>query len=168
MIWKPIVYGRFNQGVVTINLPHVALEARDNYASETNWPVKNDGTPYTIMDEFYKILDERLQLCREALWTRHESVASIKGKNSAILWMHGALARIGAEDTVGDYMKQHPKRASISLGFVGLYETCRALIGESNTTKDGRKLSLEILEYMNKKCAEWKEEDHLNYQVVKR
>ena len=165
VIWKPIVYGRFNQGVVTINLPHVALEARDNYTSKTNWPVKNDGTPYTIMDEFYKILDERLQLCREALWTRHESVASIKGKNSAILWMHGALARIGAEDTVGDYMKQHPKRASISLGFVGLYETCRALIGESNTTKDGRKLSLEILEYMNKKCAEWKEEDHLNYSI---
>lgn len=146
-ILQPIVYGRFNQGVVTINLPHVALESKESGR------------------DFFELLDERLQLCREALWTRNTSVKNIKAKNSEILWMHGALARIGADETVGELMERQPKRSTISLGYVGLYETCRVLIGESNTTENGRKLSIQILQYLNDACAKWKVEDKLNYAI---
>lgn len=146
-ILQPIVYGRFNQGVVTINLPHVALESKESGR------------------DFFELLDERLQLCREALWTRNASIKNIKAKNSEILWMHGALARIGAEETVGELMERQPKRSTISLGYVGLYETCRVLIGESNTTDKGRKLSIQILQYLNDTCAKWKIEDKLNYAI---
>ena len=146
-VYMPKTYGRFNQGVVTINLPHVALEA--------NGDIK----------EFYKLLDERLELCREALKTRNESVKKIKAFNSEILWMHGALSRMNSGETVGDLMEKYPKRASISLGYAGLYETCRALIHESNTSEKGIKLSKEVLEFMNKKCKEWKEQDNLNYSI---
>lgn len=154
-IYQPMVYGRFNQGVITINLPHVALEAVET--------VKKEGGD--LRNTFFSYLDERLDLCREALLTRHESVKNIKAINSEILWMHGALARLKPEETVGDLMKRYPKRASISLGYVGLYETCRALIGESNTSENGVKMSKDILTYMNEKCNEWKKEDGLNYSI---
>ena len=150
IITQPIVYGRWNNGVVTVNLPHAALTAKGNAAK--------NGT--NVIDEFYKVLDDRLKVIRKALELRYDSVAKIKGKNSAILWMHGALARIGAEDTVGDLMKKYPQRASMSLGFAGLYETCRALTGESNTSPAGQKLSAEILKYLNSKCDEWKKEGY--------
>lgn len=161
-IIEPKVYGRWNNGVVTINLPHVALEARKQVLDESA-----DGTidHDKIMKVFYEILDDRLELCRRALQLRYKSCEAIKGMNSAILWMHGALARMDAEDTVGDLMKKYPQRASISLGFTGLYETCRALINESNTTDKGRILSKEILTYMNHRCAEWKDVDHMNYSI---
>lgn len=146
-ILQPIVYGRFNQGVVTINLPHVALESKESGR------------------DFFELLDERLQLCREALWTRNTSVKNIKAKNSEILWMHGALARIGAEETVGELMERQPKRSTISIGYAGLYETCRALISESNTTEKGRELSINILKHINDVCNSWKEEDKLNYAI---
>lgn len=155
-IKQPIVYGRFNEGVVSINLPHVALEAAEYIKTHED---------ENIMDVFYSILNERLELCHKALLTRHESVSSIKSINSEILWRFGALARLGKDETVGDLMKKYPQRASISLGYVGLYETCRALIGESNTTDAGRKLSKEILIKMNEKCDEWKAIDHLNYSI---
>jgi ribonucleoside-triphosphate reductase len=147
IIHQPIVYGRWNNGVITINLPHVALEAKEKG------------------EDFYKLLDERLELCRKGLQLRYKSCSEIKAKNSPILWQYGALARMKDEDTVGEFMKQHPLRASISLGYVGLYETCRALIGQSNTTDEGRKLSKEILQYMNNKCEEWKKEDKINYSI---
>lgn len=164
-ILEPKVYGRWNNGVVTINLPHVALEARDNYGTEMSCSCKNDGTSYTIMDEFYKILDERLELCHKALKLRYQYASEIKSINSEILWRHGALARLGKDETVGDLMKKYPQRASISVGYVGLFETCYALIGESNTTENGIKVSKEILEHMNKKCNEWKENDNINYSI---
>ena len=147
IIHQPIVYGRWNNGVITINLPHVALEAKEKG------------------EDFYKLLDERLELCRKGLQLRYKSCSEIKAKNSPILWQYGALARMKDNDTVGEFMKQHPLRASISLGYVGLYETCRALIGQSNTTDEGRKLSKEILQYMNNKCEEWKKEDKINYSI---
>ena len=115
--------------------------------------------------KFYELLEERLELCHKALKIRVQVCEQIKAKNSAILWQHGALARLQPEDTVGDLMKKYPERASISLGFVGLYETCRALIGESNTSESGQKLSIDILTFMNDMCHKWKSTDGYNYSV---
>lgn len=159
VILQPIVYGRFNMGVVTINLPHCALSAVKSVKDN------NIDSKY-LKDEFYRILDERLEICHKALLTRWESVKNIKAKNSPILWQHGALARLNEEDTIGDWvMKHEPAFTSISLGYVGLYETCMALTGESNTSAKGQKTSSKILQYLNKKCEEWKEEDHLGYSI---
>ena len=159
VILQPIVYGRFNMGVVTINLPHCALSAVKSVKD-------NNMDPKYLKDEFYRILDERLDICHKALLTRWESVKNIKAKNSPILWQHGALARLNEDDTIGDWvMKHEPAFTSISLGYVGLYETCMALTGESNTTVKGQKASSKILQYLNKKCEEWKEEDHLGYSI---
>ena len=159
VVLQPIVYGRFNMGVVTINLPHCALSAVKSVKDN------NMDSKY-LKDEFYRILDERLEICHKALLTRWESVKNIKAKNSPILWQHGALARLDEEDTIGDWvMKHEPAFTSISLGYVGLYETCMALTGESNTSVKGQKTSSKILQYLNKKCEEWKEEDHLGYSI---
>lgn len=159
VILQPIVYGRFNMGVVTVNLPHCALSAVKSVKDN------NMDSKY-LKDEFYRILDERLEICHKALLTRWESVKNIKAKNSPILWQHGALARLNEEDTIGDWvMKHEPAFTSISLGYVGLYETCMALTGESNTSAKGQKTSSKILQYLNKKCEEWKEEDHLGYSI---
>ena len=159
VVLQPIVYGRFNMGVVTINLPHCALSAVKSVKDN------NMDSKY-LKDEFYRILDERLEICHKALLTRWESVKNIKAKNSPILWQHGALARLNEEDTIGDWvMKHEPSFTSISLGYVGLYETCMALTGESNTSVKGQKTSSKILQYLNKKCEEWKEEDHLGYSI---
>ena len=126
-IKEPMVYGRWNNGVITINLPYVALESRENGI------------------DFYENLDKWLELCRKAMQERVKSCRKIKAKNSPILWMYGALARMEPEQTVGDLMDQHPTRPTVSLGYVGLYETVQALIGESNTTENGRKLCKEII-----------------------
>ena len=159
VILQPIVYGRFNMGVVTVNLPHCALSAVKSVKDN------NMDSKY-LKDEFYRILDERLEICHKALLTRWESVKNIKAKNSPILWQHGALARLDEDDTIGDWvMKHEPAFTSISLGYVGLYETCMALTGESNTSAKGQKTSSKILQYLNKKCEEWKEEDHLGYSI---
>lgn len=159
VVLQPIVYGRFNMGVVTVNLPHCALSAVKSVKDN------NMDSKY-LKDEFYRILDERLEICHKALLTRWESVKNIKAKNSPILWQHGALARLNEEDTIGDWvMKHEPAFTSISLGYVGLYETCMALTGESNTSVKGQKTSSKILQYLNKKCEEWKEEDHLGYSI---
>lgn len=148
VILMPKVYGRWNNGVVTVNLPHVALEAREL-----------SSNPTERIDKFFQILDERLELCHKALKIRYDYASKIKAKNSEILWMYGALARMDSNETVGDLMKKYPQRASISLGYVGLFETCQALLNESNTTTKGRVLSKEILQHMNDKCNEWKLND---------
>lgn len=159
VILQPIVYGRFNMGVVTINLPHCALSAVKNMKD-------SNMDPKYLFDEFYRILDERLEICHKALLTRWESVRNIKAKNSPILWQHGALARLNDNDKVGDWLAKHDiAYASISLGYVGLYETCVALTGESNTTSYGQEISLKILEHLSNRCEEWKAEDGLGYSI---
>lgn len=163
VIKQPIVYGRWNNGVVTINLPHVALEARENIFK--NLPNNIAVNTKDVIKEFYTILTDRLELVHKALKIRYEWCSKIKSINSEILWRYGALARLGKDETVGDLMKKYPQRASISVGYVGLYETCRALINESNTSNKGRKLSKEILTFMNNKCNEWKKIDNINYSI---
>lgn len=147
VVKQPMVYGRWNNGVITINLPYVALESREKGV------------------DFYENLDQWLELCRKAMQERVKSCRKIKAKNSPILWMYGALARLEPEQTVGDLMDAHPTRPTVSLGYVGLYETVMALIGESNTTDNGRKLSKEIMKYLNDKLAQWKKEDSIMYAI---
>jgi len=147
VIKQPMVYGRWNNGVITINLPYVALESKKNGV------------------DFYENLDKWLEVCRKGMQERVKSCRKIKAKNSPILWMYGALARLEPEQTVGDLMDAHPTRPTVSLGYVGLYETVEALIGESNTTDNGRKLSKEIMKYLNDKLAQWKKEDNIMYAI---
>lgn len=146
-ILKPIVYGRWNEGVVSLNLPMCALKSKTENLN------------------FYDVLDEKMELCRKALHTRHESICKIIAKNSPILWQHGALYRLNANDRIEDLIKKHPQRPSISLGFAGLCETCWALINKSNTSDEGQKLCCDILTHINNKLDLWKKEDGLNYAL---
>ena len=154
-IYEPIVYGRWNNGVITINIPHVALEAKKEVE-------ENGGDP---VDKFFEIFTERMELVHEGLKVRYDYCKNIVAKNSPILWQHGALARMDENKTLGEYMEEHPTLCTISVGYVGLYETCEALIGESNTTENGRALSKRILEYMNTLCNTWKANDKINYAI---
>ena len=154
-ICEPIVYGRWNNGVITINIPHVALEAKKEAEEKGIDPV----------DKFFEIFTERMELVHEGLKLRYEYCKNIVAKNSPILWQHGALARMDENKTLGEYMEEHPTLCTISVGYVGLYETCESLIGESNTTDKGRMLSKRILEYMNTLCNTWKANDKINYAI---
>jgi anaerobic ribonucleoside-triphosphate reductase len=146
-VLEPKTYGRWNQGVVTINLPYVALKSKlDNR-------------------DFYETLDEYLAICRKGLQERHKSIKKIKAENAPILWMDGGLARLNPQDNLDSMLEDDVDYTTISLGYVGLYETCMCLIGKSNTSKDGVKLSKEIMKYMNDKCAEWKNEDKIPYSI---
>lgn len=156
-ILEPKVYGRWNNGVVTLNLPYVALEAMKG--------IKEGTDNETRKAAFFKNLDTRLELVHEALKFRYNRCREIKAKNSAILWQYGALARLAPDETVGDLMDKYPERASISVGFVGLYEVCRAVIGESNTSEAGRKFAKEVLTHMNRRTEEWKNADNINYSI---
>ena len=146
-VLEPKTYGRWNQGVVTINIPYVALKSKlDNR-------------------DFYETLDEYLAICRKGLRERHKSIKKIKAENAPILWMDGGLARLNPQDNLDSMLEDDVDYTTISLGYVGLYETCMCLIGKSNTTKEGIKLSKEIMKYMNDKCAEWKKEDKIPYSI---
>lgn len=146
-VLEPKTYGRWNQGVVTINIPYVALKSKlDNR-------------------DFYETLDKYLEICRKGLQERHKSIKKIKAENAPILWMDGGLARLNPQDNLDSMLEDDVDYTTISLGYVGLYETCMCLIGKSNTTKEGIKLSKEIMKYMNDKCAEWKKEDKIPYSI---
>ena len=137
-------YGRFNQGVVTINLVDVALSANKD------------------INMFWSILDERLELCREALMLRHNRLLNTPPSTSPIHWQHGALARIKGDNyndlLMGGY-------STISLGYAGLYECVLALIGESSTTEKGKALALDIVKYMKKKCDDWRAESNIGFSL---
>ena len=143
-------YGRFNKGVVTINLVDVACSSTgDNYN-------KN-------IESFYKLFDERLELCHKALICRYERLKGTKSDVAPILWQHGALARLEKGETidkllVGGY-------SSISLGYAGLWECVYELIGKKLTEPEGEELGLQIMQYMNDKCNKWNEELYLGYAL---
>ena len=144
---EPKTYGRWNQGVVTINVPYVALKS------------KQDN------EDFYTTFDKYLEICHKALQERHKSIKRIRAENAPILWMNGGLARLNPQDNLDSMLEDNVDYTTISLGYVGLYETCMCLIGKSNTSKEGIKLSKEIMKYMNDKCAEWKKEDKIPYSI---
>ena len=143
---KPKYYGRFNQGVVTINLPDVALSS--------------DGD----MKKFWKIYDERLELCHRALQLRHERLAKANSDVAPILWQHGALARLGKGESIHDLL--HGGYSTISLGYAGLYECVKFMTGKSHTDNgEGKTFGLEVMKRMNDKCKEWKTAENIDYSV---
>ena len=142
---KPKYYGRFNQGVVTINLPDVALSSNGN------------------MDEFWKIFDERLELCHKALRCRHERLLGTTSDAAPILWQYGALARLDKGEKIDKLL--YGGYSTISLGYAGLYECTKFMTGHSHTDKEATPFALSVMQHMNDKCAEWKAAENIDYSL---
>ena len=143
---KPKYYGRFNQGVVTINLPDVALSSEKD------------------MDTFWQIFDERLELCHKALQARHKRLSKATSDVAPILWQYGALARLPKGASIHDLL--HNGYSTISLGYAGLYECVKYMTGHSHTDNGkGKEFGLQVMQRMNNKCKEWKEAEKIDYSV---
>ncbi len=138
-------YGRFNQGVVTINLVDVACSAEGD------------------MDKFWKILDERLELCHRALRCRHERLLGTISDVAPILWQNGALARLKKGEKIDRLLFNG--YSTISLGYAGLYEMCMRMVGKSHTDPQARPFALKVMQRLNDKCKEWKEAENISYSV---
>ena len=139
-------YGRFNQGVVTINLPDVALSA--------------DGD----MDKFWKIFDERLELCHKALQIRHKRLSNATSDVAPILWQHGALARLERGESIHELL--HHGYSTISLGYAGLYECVKVMTGHSHTDNgEGKEFGLKVMQHLNDMANKWKKEEDIDYSV---
>ena len=139
-------YGRFNQGVVTINLVDVALTSGKD------------------MDIFWKVYEERLELCHRALQKRHERLSKAVSDVAPILWQHGALARLGKGESIHELL--HHGYSTISLGFAGLYECVKYMTGNSHTDGGfGKEFAIQVMQKMNDKCKEWKEKENIDYSV---
>ncbi len=139
-------YGRFNQGVVTINLPDVALSA--------------DGD----MDKFWKIFDERLELCHRALQIRHKRLSNATSDVAPILWQNGALARLDKGESIHELL--HHGYSTISLGYAGLYECVKVMTGHSHTDNgEGKEFGLKVMQHLNDMTAKWKKEEDIDYSV---
>ena len=138
-------YGRFNQGVVTINLVDVACSSNGD------------------MDLFWKILDERLELCHRALRCRHERLLGTPSDVAPILWQNGALARLKKGETLDKLL--YNGYSTISLGYAGLYEMCVRMTGKSHTDPEAKPFALKVMQKLNDKCAEWKAAENISYSV---
>lgn len=138
-------YGRFNQGVVTINLVDVACSS------------------YGDMDKFWKILDERLELCHKALRYRHERLLHTKSDVAPILWQNGAIARLEKGETIDKLL--FGGYSTISLGYAGLYEMCVRMTGHSHTDPEAKKFALSVMQRLNDKCKEWREAENIGYSI---
>ena len=138
-------YGRFNQGVLTINLVDVACSS--------------DGD----MDEFWKILEERLELCHRALRCRHERLLGTLSDVAPILWQHGALARLKKGEKIDKLL--YNGYSTISLGYAGLCEMCVRMTGKTHTSPEGKDFALKVMQKLNDKCAEWKKAENISYSV---
>ena len=141
---KPKYYGRFNQGVVTINLADVAFSSNGD------------------MDTFWKIFDERLELCHRALQARHERLSHANADVSPILWRYGALARLPQGASIHELL--HHGYSTISLGYAALYECVKYMTGESHT-KGGKEFGLAVMQKLNDACKKWKEAEDIDYSV---
>ena len=142
---KPKYYGRFNQGVVTINLPDVALSSGGN------------------MEKFWKIFDERLELCHRALMCRHERLKGTLSDAAPILWQYGALARLKKGEPIDKLL--YGGYSTISLGYAGLYECVKYMTGKSHTDPSATPFALEIMQHMNDACAKWKQMHNIDFSL---
>ena len=142
---KAKYYGRFNQGVVTINLVDVGLSAHKN------------------MERFWQIFDERLELCHRALQCRHERLTGTLSDAAPILWQHGALLRLAKGETIDKYL--HGGYSTLSLGYAGLWECVYSLIGKKLTEKEGEELGLEIMRKLNEYTNKWKAAENIDYSI---
>ena len=138
-------YGRFNQGVVTINLVDVACSSEGD------------------MEKFWKILDERLELCHRALRCRHERLLGTVSDVAPILWQNGALARLKKGETIDKLLFNG--YSTISLGYAGLYEMCVRMLGKSHTDPAARPFAMQVMQKLNDKCEEWKKAENISYSV---
>ncbi len=138
-------YGRFNQGVVTINLPDVALSSGGNTES------------------FWKIFDERLELCHKALQYRHNRLKGTLSDSAPILWQYGACARLKKGEPIDKLL--YNGYSTISLGYAGLYECVKYMTGKSHTDPEATPFALSIMQYMNEKCSQWKAEENIDYSI---
>lgn len=142
---RPKYYGRFNQGVVTINLPDVALSSKRD------------------MDRFWEIFDERLELCHRALRCRHERLKGTLSDAAPILWQYGALARLGKGEVIDPLL--YGGYSTISLGYAGLYECVKYMTGASHTDATGTPFAMAVMQHMNDKCSEWKDAEDIDYSI---
>ena len=142
---KPKYYGRFNQGVVTINLPDVALSSQGD------------------MDKFWEIFDERLELCHRALRCRHERLLGTLSDAAPILWQYGALARLDKGEKIDKLL--FGGYSTISLGYAGLYECVKFMTGASHTDEKGTPFAMAVMQRMNDKCNEWKAAEDIDYSI---
>ena len=142
---KPKYYGRFNQGVVTINLPDVALSSKGD------------------KEKFWKIFDERLELCHKALMCRHERLKGTLSDAAPILWQYGALARLKKGEPIDKLL--FGGYSTISLGYAGLYECVRYMTGKSHTDPEATPFALEVMEKMNASCRKWKAEHNIDFSL---
>ena len=142
---KPKYYGRFNQGVVTINLVDVACSSNGD------------------MDLFWKILDERLELCHRALRCRHERLLGTPSDVAPILWQNGALARLKKGETIDKLL--YGGYSTISLGYAGLYECVKYMTGKSHTDPSATPFAIEVMQHLNDACAKWKEKENIDFSL---
>ena len=142
---NPKYYGRFNQGVVTVNLVDIGLSAQGD------------------MEKFWQIFDERMELCHRALQCRHERLTGTVSDAAPILWQHGALLRLEKGETIDKYL--HGGYSTLSLGYAGLWECVYALCGKKLTEPDGEKLGLEIMKKLNEYTAKWKADENIDYSI---
>lgn len=143
---KPKYYGRFNQGVVTINLPDIALSSSGDF------------------DKFWEIFEERTELCHRALQHRHERLTGTLSDVAPILWQHGALARLSKGEKIDELL--HGGYSTISLGYSGLYECVKYMTGRSHSDEGvGEEFGLKVMQALNDKCAQWKLAEHIDYSL---
>ncbi len=142
---KPKYYGRFNQGVVTINLVDVACSSKRD------------------MNKFWKIFDERLDLCYRALMCRHERLKGTPSDVAPILWQHGALARLKKGETIDKLL--YGGYSTISLGYAGLYECVKYMTGKSHTDPSATPFAIEVMQHLNDACAKWKEKENIDFSL---
>lgn len=142
---KPKYYGRFNQGVVTVNLIDIGLSANRD------------------MNKFWRIFDERMELCHRALQCRHERLTGTLSDAAPILWQYGALARLKKGETIDNLL--HGGYSTLSLGYAGLWECVYSLNGKKLTEEEGKELGLQIMQKLNDYCATWKKEENIDYSL---
>ncbi len=142
---KPKYYGRFNQGVVTVNLPDIGLSAHKN------------------VDKFWEIFDERMELCHRALQCRHERLSGTLSDAAPILWQYGALLRLKKGETIDKYL--HGGYSTLSLGYAGLWECVYAMTDKKLTDPEGEKFGLEIMRKLNEYTAKWKKAENIDYSL---
>ena len=161
---KPKFYGRFNQGVCTVNLPYAALWAKELVENRDPSVFGGKGpTEEDLMNVFWGCLYHFVEICHTALQARHARLLDTPVETSPLHWMYGAIARLPKGSTINDLLTGG--YSSISLGYAGLYECVQALIGESHTTDKGRKIALEILHRLNTYCENWKAEENIGYAL---
>ena len=142
---KPKYYGRFNQGVVTVNLVDIGLSANKD------------------MEKFWQVFDERMEICHKALQCRHERLSGTLSDAAPILWQYGALARLKKGETIDKLL--YGGYSTISLGYAGLWECVFALIGKKLTEPEGEALGIEIMKMLNEYTAKWKAEENIDYSL---